>query len=75
MFICVLTIFFILAIPITIYNQKYYMDLFHRLDVLNLVNMIIMCINCLVLIVYSIILLKKEFSYKKTHLTLPVQTE
>lgn len=65
LFIVVLGIYVIFAIPITIYNQIYYFSHMHTIFVTNLINMILQCTNYINLIIYSSILLKKEFTYKK----------
>lgn len=64
-FIVVLSLYFFLLIPISINNIIHDYDAYGVINVSNLINYILQFINCIVLITYTAIMLKKEFSYRK----------
>lgn len=65
-FVSVLLLYLIFSIPITVYNQVEYYKIFQQINITNLINSILQSINCIILIIYTTYLLKKERSLIKS---------
>ena len=65
-FVSVLLLYLIFSIPITVYNQVEYYKIFQQINITNLINSILQSINCIILIIYTTYLLKKEYSSIKS---------
>ena len=65
-FVSVLLLHLIFSIPITVYNQVEYYKIFQQINITNLINSILQSINCIILIIYTTYLLKKECSLIKS---------